>query len=53
MKTILRPISMIPFAITFEGNRIYAAVLPIIFLAILQRYLSYIAKQALVVQNSG
>lgn len=45
--------AMLPFAIIFEGNRTYAAVLPIIFLAILQRYLSYIAKQKLVVQNAS
>jgi|TARA_R110001583_G_C5445628_1_gene390342 hypothetical protein len=45
--------AMLPFAIVFEGNRTYAAVLPIIFLAILQRYLSYIAKQTLVVQNAS
>jgi hypothetical protein len=44
---------MIPFSIVFEGNRTFAAVLPIIFLAILQRYLSYIAKQALVSQNAS
>jgi len=41
----LSSISMIPFAIIFEGNRTFAAVLPIVFLAILQRYSSYIAKQ--------
>ena len=45
--------AMLPFAIIFEGNRTYAAILPIIFLAILQRYLSYIAKQTLVVQNAS
>ena len=50
---LLASISMIPFAIIFEGNRTFAAVLPIIFLAILQRYLSYIAKQTLVVQNAS
>ena len=42
---LLASISMIPFAIIFEGNRTFAAVLPIVFLAILQRYSSYIAKQ--------
>ncbi len=46
-------ILMLPFAIYFEGNRTYAAILPIIFLAILQRYLSYIAKQALVAQDAS
>ncbi|QFI37952.1 hypothetical protein FR932_08865 [Moritella marina ATCC 15381] len=46
-------IAMLPFAIIFEGNRIYAAVLPIVFLAILQRYLSHIAKQTVVVQNAS
>lgn len=45
--------AMLPFAIIFEGNRTYAAILPIIFLAILQRYLSYIAKQTLAVQNAS
>jgi hypothetical protein len=50
---LVATISMLPFAIIFEGNRTYAAVLPIIFLAILQRYLSYIAKQTIVVQNAS
>tara|TARA_R110001592_G_scaffold82271_2_gene243712 strand:+ start:2035 stop:2577 length:543 start_codon:yes stop_codon:yes gene_type:complete len=44
---------MLPFAIYFEGNRTYAAVFPIIFLAIFQRYLSYIAKERLVVQSTS
>jgi hypothetical protein len=42
---LLASVSMLPFAILFEGNRTYAAVLPIIFLAILQRYLSHIANK--------
>ena len=46
---LLASVSMIPFAVIFQGNRIYAAVLPIIFLAILQRYLTHIAKQMVVV----
>jgi len=46
-------ILMLPFAIYFEGDRMYAAVLPIIFLAIIQRYLSSIAKQNVVVQNAS
>ncbi len=50
---LVATLSMLPFAIVFEGNRTYAAVLPIIFLAILQRYLSYIAKQTLVGQNAS
>jgi len=50
---LVATVSMLPFAIVFEGNRTYAAVLPIIFLAILQRYLSYIAKQKVTVQNAG
>ncbi|MDO6428892.1 hypothetical protein Q4489_17970 [Thalassotalea sp. 1_MG-2023] len=50
---LVATISMLPFAIIFEGNRTYAAVLPIIFLAILQRYLSYLAKQMIVVQNAN
>jgi hypothetical protein len=50
---LVATLSMLPFAIIFEGNRTYAAVLPIIFLAILQRYLSYIAKQTLVGQNAS
>ncbi|MCP4985690.1 MAG: hypothetical protein GY928_06340 [Colwellia sp.] len=50
---LVATILMLPFAIIFEGNRTYAAVLPIIFLAILQRYLSYIAKQTIVVQNAS
>jgi hypothetical protein len=45
--------AMLPFAIYFEGNRTYAAVLPIVFLAVLQRYLSYIAKSRLVLQNAS
>jgi len=49
---LLASISMLPFAIIFEGQRLYAAVLPIIFLAILQRYLSYIAKHSVSVQNA-
>jgi hypothetical protein len=40
-------IFMLALAIYFEGNRTYAAVLPIIFLAVLQRYLVYIAKKNL------
>ena len=44
---------MVPFALYFEGNRIYAAVLPIIFLAIFQRYLSYIAKKSFMVQSAN
>ena len=49
---LIATISMLPFAIVFEGNRAYAAVLPIVFLAILQRYLSYIAKQNIVTIDS-
>jgi hypothetical protein len=45
-------ILMLPFAIYFEGNRTYAAVLPIIFLAVLQRYFSHLAKEKLVVQSA-
>ena len=41
----LATVAMLPFAIIFQGNRIYSAVLPILFLAILQRYLAYVAKQ--------
>jgi hypothetical protein len=48
---LIATVLMLPFAIYFEGNRIYAAVLPIIFLAILQRYLSYLAKENIDVQN--
>lgn len=47
---LVATVFMLPFAIIFEGNRTYAAVLPIIFLAILQRYLSYIAKQKVTAQ---
>ena len=50
---LLATVSMLPLAIVFEGNRTYAAVLPIIFLAILQRYLSYVAKQEVAVQNAS
>ena len=50
---LIATILMLPFSFYFEGNRIYAAVLPIIFLAILQRYLSYIAKKKLMVQNAS
>lgn len=42
---LLAAISMIPVAIFFEGNRTYAAVIPIIFLAILQRYLAHASKK--------
>jgi len=34
----------LPFALYFEGNRTYSAVLPIIFLALFQRYLVYYAR---------
>ncbi len=44
---------MVPFSIYFEGDRTYAVVFPIIFLAVLQRYLVYIAKEKLVVQNAS
>jgi hypothetical protein len=50
---LIGTISMLPFAIIFEGDRVYAAVLPIIFLALLQRYLSHIAKQSLVEVSAG
>jgi hypothetical protein len=50
---LVATLSMLPFAIIFEGNRTYAAILPIIFLAMLQRYLSYIANQAIVVENAN
>ena len=50
---LIATVLMLPFAFYFEGNRIYAAVLPIIFLAILQRYLSYIAKEKLMVQSAS
>lgn len=43
---------MLPFAIYFQGDRTYAAVFPILFLAILQRYLSHIAKEKLVGQST-
>lgn len=42
---LIATILMLPFALYFEGDRIYAAVLPIIFLAIFQRYLMYIANR--------
>lgn len=41
---LLATVSMLPFAIYFEGDRTYAAILPIIFLAILQRYLAFFVK---------
>ena len=44
-------ILMIPIALYFEGERLYAAVLPIIFLALFQRYLSHIAKQKTMTQT--
>jgi len=50
---LIATVLMVPFALYFEGNRIYAAVLPIIFLAVVQRYLVHVAKQKLVVQNAS
>ena len=44
-------LSMLPFAIYFEGNRIYAAVLPIIFLAFVQRYISFLAKKEVLAET--
>lgn len=44
-------ILMLPFALIFEGERIYSAVLPIIFLAIVQRCLSYIATRPALIQE--
>jgi len=45
-------LSMLPFALYFEGNRTFAAVLPIIFLALLQRYLIYVAKKIVVTSDN-
>lgn len=45
---LLATASMIPFSVIFEGNRLYAVVLPVIFLAILQRYLAHIAISKIV-----
>lgn len=50
---LMATISMLPLSIVFAGNRVYAAVLPIVFLAILQRYLSYLAKQKAAIQNAS
>ncbi|MBQ4852566.1 hypothetical protein [Pseudoalteromonas sp. MMG012] len=50
---LLASISMIPLAIIFAGNRTYAAVLPIIFLAILQRYLSHIAQKVCEIKSAN
>ena len=50
---LIATILMLPFAIYFEGNRIYAAVLPIIFLALLQRYLSHVTKEKPVAQKTN
>lgn len=50
---LVATIAMLPFAIIFEGERTYAAVLPIIFLAILQRFLAYVAKQKVTIQNAS
>jgi len=36
-------IAMLPFAVYFQGQRLYSAILPIIFLAVVQRYLVFIA----------
>lgn len=49
---LVAAISMLPIAVIFEGNRTYAAVLPIIFLAVLQRYLAHIAKRTIVGQDA-
>lgn len=46
---LIATVFMLPFALYFEGERTFAAVLPIIFLAILQRYLSYLAIQKLTI----
>jgi len=40
-----------PLAIYFEGERTYSAILPIIFLAIFHRYLVFIAKRKIVIEN--
>ncbi|MBB3168726.1 hypothetical protein [Simiduia aestuariiviva] len=48
---LVATLSMLPFSIVFEGNRLYAAVIPIIFLAILHRFLSYVAKEDVLVQD--
>ncbi|MGX5172505.1 hypothetical protein ACUR5C_00590 [Aliikangiella sp. IMCC44653] len=44
-------ILMLPFSIYFEGDRIYAAVLPIVFLALLNRYFSFMAREKLTAKN--
>jgi len=48
---LVATIFMLPFAVYFEGERTYAAIFPIIFLAVLQRYLSSMAKDKLTLQN--
>lgn len=45
---LLATASMIPVSVIFEGNRLYAVVLPIIVLAVLQRYLAHIAISRIV-----
>ncbi len=47
MYLLIASIAMIPIAILFEGDRTYAAVLPIIFLAVLQRWLAHTSNRSI------
>jgi hypothetical protein len=48
---LLATISVLPLSIYFEGELTFSAVLPLIFLAIFQRYLISIAKNRVVIKN--
>lgn len=42
---LIAVVAMLPFAVYFEGQRLYSAILPIIFLALIQRYLAFLAHK--------
>ena len=48
---LMATIFTLPLALYFEGNRLYSIVLPIIFLAIFQRYLMFVATPD--IKNAG